>query len=260
MGQRGNHLHDTRTTIDGMRVFAHVAQHSSQDTIPPLVFVHALATSSRYMLPTARRLARYGAVYVPDLPGYGRSDKPGHFLDFDGLADALSAWMQAIGLTQAVLVGHSTGCHIVTQFAIRHPAQISHAILLSPTMDPTDDSLPQDAYSLFRVMLRESPALYVVLIRDYLETGFFRLIKSVDADVASHIEVDLPHVAAPTLVVRGARDTLVSPKWGAEAASLLPHGELLVLPGGSHAMQYTEPRRLVKSLLPLLTEWQHSAR
>lgn len=256
MSQQQNRLYDLRTTVNGLRIFARVAQHPADAVIPPIVFVHALATSSSYMLPTAGRLARYGAVYAPDLPGYGRSAKPKGFLDFSALADVLAAWMQAVGVAPAVLIGHSTGCHIVTQFAIRHPAQIAHAVLLSPTMDPTDNTLPQDAYSLFRVMLRESPALYVVLMREYLETGFLRLVKSIDADVTSHIEADLPQVAVPTLVVRGARDTLVSAKWAREAVNLLPRGQLIVVPGGSHAMQYTEPRQLMRLLLPLLKEWQ----
>jgi pimeloyl-ACP methyl ester carboxylesterase len=38
------------------------------------LLVHGLAVSHRYLMPTAAALA--GTVYVPDLPGFGLSDKP----------------------------------------------------------------------------------------------------------------------------------------------------------------------------------------
>ena len=42
----------------------------------PFVLVHGVGVSGRYMLPVARVLARDHSVYVPDLPGYGKSGRP----------------------------------------------------------------------------------------------------------------------------------------------------------------------------------------
>jgi len=58
---------------------------------PPVVLVHGLGLSGRYMLPVAERLARHNLqVYLPDLPGFGDSDKPDAALDVSRLADALA--------------------------------------------------------------------------------------------------------------------------------------------------------------------------
>lgn len=58
------------------------------------------------MVPIARRIAAELPVFVPDLPGHGRSEKPERTLDVPGLAQALRAWMDAVGVRQAArLVG-----------------------------------------------------------------------------------------------------------------------------------------------------------
>src|SRR5207244_7249891 len=65
---------------------------------PVVVFVHGIGVSSRYMVPTALKLAETCRVYAPDLPGFGLSAKPSEFLDVPALADALAAWMRAVRL------------------------------------------------------------------------------------------------------------------------------------------------------------------
>jgi 2-hydroxy-6-oxonona-2,4-dienedioate hydrolase len=74
-----------------------------------VVLVHGLVVSSRYMVPTAERLTSHCRVFAPDLPGFGRNEKPPRALDVAGLSDALSAWMGELGLERAALVGNSFG-------------------------------------------------------------------------------------------------------------------------------------------------------
>src|SRR3546814_11433128 len=80
----------------------------------PVVLVHGLGMSSRYMAPPAQRLASDFRVFAPDLPGFGDSGKPAHILSVPELADALAEWMRVCGLSPAALVAHSFGCQIVT--------------------------------------------------------------------------------------------------------------------------------------------------
>ena len=69
-------LRTTWTTVRGWRMHARVAvQPPGRDTAA-MVLVHGVGVSGRYLLPTAERLARRYPTYVPDLPGFGRSDKP----------------------------------------------------------------------------------------------------------------------------------------------------------------------------------------
>src|SRR5215217_659764 len=56
----------------------------SVDPVPagrlPVVLLHGLVVSSRYMVPTAEQLASHHSAYALDLPGFGKSAKPRHVL------------------------------------------------------------------------------------------------------------------------------------------------------------------------------------
>jgi pimeloyl-ACP methyl ester carboxylesterase len=78
----------------------------------PLVHIHGFAISGAYLMPTARLLAGRWVNVVPDLPGYGLSERRDHVLDIPELAGAVLALLDALDLEQAVLVGNSMGCPI----------------------------------------------------------------------------------------------------------------------------------------------------
>jgi pimeloyl-ACP methyl ester carboxylesterase len=98
--------------------------------------VHGLVASSRYMVPTHKRLVAYYRVYAPDLPVFGESEKPRRVLDVTGLCDSLAAWIREIGLERAALVGISFGCQIIADLAVRHPERVERAVLQGPAMNP----------------------------------------------------------------------------------------------------------------------------
>src|SRR4051812_8359907 len=86
------------STVHGLRTYGRAYRHGHEP--PPVVLVHGVGVSGRYMLPTARELAPHHPVFVPDLPGFGRSEKPPHIYNVAELADALAGWMQGLGLAQ----------------------------------------------------------------------------------------------------------------------------------------------------------------
>jgi 2-hydroxy-6-oxonona-2,4-dienedioate hydrolase len=57
---------------------ARVSEDSLLKDSPALILVHGLVVSSRYMVPIAELLSAHYRVYVPDLPGFGKSGKPPH--------------------------------------------------------------------------------------------------------------------------------------------------------------------------------------
>ena len=108
-------------TAGGVRMFARVGTRRPRCPAPSVVMVHGLVISSLYMVPSARLLAEDYPVLAPDLPGFGRSGKPDRVLDVPELADALAAWMEAVGLASAALVANSLGCQVVADLAVRRP-------------------------------------------------------------------------------------------------------------------------------------------
>jgi hypothetical protein len=64
------------TPVEGVRMHARMSEGPASEGSPTVVLVHGLVVSGRYMLPTLRHLAPSCKVYAPDLPGFGRSEKP----------------------------------------------------------------------------------------------------------------------------------------------------------------------------------------
>ena len=216
------------------------------------MLVHGLVVSSRYMIPTAERLAPYRLVFAPDLPGFGRSEKPHRVLDVSELSDVLSAWMGEVGLERAVLVGNSFGCQIIADLAVRHPGRIEQAILQGPTMDPRGRTVLQQVGRFLLDMPREPLSFVPIELLDYLSAGMRRTWRTFRYALEDRIEHRLPYVRVPTLVVRGSRDPIVSQRWAKEVAELLPMGRLSVIPGAAHAANYgwaAEFARIIRTFL-----------
>src|SRR4051794_20789095 len=96
------------TTVDGLRMHAKVSPAGAAD----VVLLHGLGVGGAYLMPTAERLAPHFRVHVPDLPGFGSSDRPDHALSVPELADALVRWLDAAGLQGVHVVANSMGCQV----------------------------------------------------------------------------------------------------------------------------------------------------
>lgn len=80
------------------------------------------------------------------------------------------------------------------------------------------------------------------------------MVKTFRYALEDRMEEKLPHVRVPALVVRGSRDLIVSQRWAEEAASLLPLGRLVVIPGAPHTVTYNAPLKLAGAVRAFLSE------
>lgn len=232
--------------VDGLRMHARVAARPAPEGAPVVILVHGLVVSSRYMVPTLSNLAPYYRVYAPDLPGFGRSEKPSRALNIPGLAHALDGWMEAMGLESAMLVGNSMGCQVIAELAVRSPGRVELAVLQGPVMDPGARNLPQQAARLALDCLREPPSLLLIEVLDLIVAGPLRSLRTFRYAAEHRIEEKLPELRAPTLVLHGGRDPIVPEQWAREVAGLLPDGRLVVVEEAAHAMNYDAPSELAR--------------
>ncbi len=252
--RKGKLKHKRITTANGLSMYTRFSIESMPADAPTVVLVHGLSVSSGYMMPTAVRLAPYYHVYLPDLPGFGRSAKPSHILNVTELADALAAWMQTIKLPSATFLGNSMGCQVIVNFALRYPECIERAILVSPTMDPKARTIHQEARRLLRDTPCEPLHFLPVLLREYALAGIPRTIRTLQYAFEDPMEEHLPHVHVPTLVVRGSRDPIVPQDWVEKVNLLLPNSQLVVVQGAGHAVNFNSPDRLVQLVRSFLQD------
>ncbi len=240
--------------VEGVRMHAAVGGPSPDGNHLPVVLVHGFGVSGRYFVPTAWRLARHFPVYVPDLPGHGQSDLAGSVLDVSGLADALVAWLDAAGLPRVVLVGNSYGCQISARAALRHPGRVAALVFIGPTLEPRYRPLHILLPRFLAAVPHERPSIIPMQIVEFFRFGLHRLPRELAYMTRDRMEDVLPRITVPVLTVRGARDQVVSERWAERVTALCRGGRLAVLDGRGHALNYSAPASLVRTMLPFLHE------
>jgi pimeloyl-ACP methyl ester carboxylesterase len=242
-----------------LRLHARVADEAPA-ALPPIVLVHGYGIASTYLVPLAARLADRARVYVPDLPGHGRSDRDARPLTVPELADALAAFMDALGLRAAVLVGHSLGCQIVAEAAVRRPALASGLVLVGPAASPGSRTVPRQLARLVAAALFERPSIAVWVARDYWRAGPRLLLAELRALLAHRVEDVLPRATVPVRVVRGAHDALSPQRWAEALARLARAPAPTVVAGEGHAVQYDAPDAVAAAVLSLAELVAHHRR
>jgi 2-hydroxy-6-oxonona-2,4-dienedioate hydrolase len=172
-------------------------------------------------------------------------------LDVSELADALAAWMTAIGLPRAALVANSLGCQIVVDLAARRPELVEALVLAAPTIDANARNAPAQIVRWLHDWAYERPSLTLAHLRDFVLAGLPRSLRTFRNTLADRIEDKLPWVQAPTLVVRGTRDPIVPQDWAEEVTRLLPRGRLVVI-RGPHCVNYSAPREFTRVVCAFL--------
>ena len=137
-----------------------------------------MGVSADYMLPTLVRLAPDFNVWAPELPGFGKSDKPAHVLDIHELADILADWVRVIDIPSAVFLGNSLGCQVIVDLAVRYPQLVDAAVLVGPTVDTSGHTMIQQLWRGLRDLVHEPWSLWRILARDYLRTGTRRMYRT----------------------------------------------------------------------------------
>jgi 2-hydroxy-6-oxonona-2,4-dienedioate hydrolase len=237
--------------LDSVKTHALVPAAPAPADSLPLIILPGFVVSSRYVESAAEWLASFYQVYVPDLPGSGRSDRPKVLPDLAGLARFLDIWMQEIGLDRATILGASFGSQIATEFAVRYPDRVARIVMVGPTMDP-EARTPL----IWRWLINASrePPLSKGMLKDYLDVSprwVFHLAKQALQD---RIEDKLPSIHTPTLVVQGSQDALSPPEWTEQVVSLLPNARLETIPEASHSILSYWIKEFADRATPFLKE------
>jgi len=236
-----------RLLLDGK--FIH-CRRSTNGTGVPVVHVHGFAISGKYLMPTARRLARQWVNVVPDLPGYGRSQRRDHVLDIPALAEALIAVLDALDIDQAVLVGNSMGCAVSLEVAHAAPERVHRLVLVSPAGGVQNQPLARALGQLAIDGIRESPRMLPVAVPDYLKFGPLNGLRLFHELTLYPSLERLLRTPVPTLAVLGGRDPLMaSPARVREVARLSPeHLAVALIEKAAHALNFSHPEELAGAI------------
>ncbi len=111
-------------TVNGRRVHAATGGRDFDPALPAVVFVHGAGLDRTVWALQTRYFAHRGnGVLAIDLPGHGKSEGP-PLASVPAMGDWLAALIEAAGLEQATLVGHSMGSLVALECAARHPDRV----------------------------------------------------------------------------------------------------------------------------------------
>jgi 4,5:9,10-diseco-3-hydroxy-5,9,17-trioxoandrosta-1(10),2-diene-4-oate hydrolase len=231
----------------------------------PLLLLHGLVGSAKNWRRNISFLSCDSSVYAIDLFNMGQSERvPGLDAGLDATADRLAAYMDAVGLDEADIAGHSHGGAVAMMFAARHPNRVRRLILFAPANPFCDLGHQLIRFYQTRVGIwfaRKIPFLPRMLKATAL-SHMYGDPSRVSPDALDgytqglHIPGTVDHVlqivqrwfvdmgllrsalgelvAKPTLLIWGDRDRAVGLSSARELQRTLPQSRLLVLPGVGH--------------------------
>ncbi|GAA4199829.1 haloalkane dehalogenase [Actinocatenispora rupis] len=137
------------------RVLDSTMYHRETGAGAPIVFLHGNPTSS-YLWRNVLPAVGPGRLLAPDLIGMGESGKPPIAYDFADHARYLDAWFDALGLDDAVLVGHDWGGALALDRAARHPDRVRGVALTETILKPLAwNEFPAAGRDLWRAIRTE---------------------------------------------------------------------------------------------------------
>lgn len=197
---------------------------------PPVVFVHGYGGDLNNWLFNQEVLAEHHTVYAIDLPGHGGSSKDVGAGDLASMTAAVAAWLEALDIDRAHLVGHSMGGAVALQLAAVHPDKVASVTGIAPAglgpdiaMDYINGFIEASRGKKLEPVLQMLVANPALVTRDMIEDVLkFKRIDGVDAALkkmrdalfpggrqAVSLRDGLAKLSQPVQVIVGAKDRII---------------------------------------------------
>jgi len=264
-------------------------EHGSGD---PLLLIMGLAADSQAWMFQVPEFSRRYRTVVFDNRGVGRSSKPPGPYTVAQMAEDAAGLLDVLDIERAHVVGVSMGGMIAQELVLRHPQRVRGLVLACTYPEPdaaveamressiaqlggalaADGALKLDPAALDPMMLfqhlmpkvftvdylqRELPTL-IQLFAGALQWGFSpeAILAQVQATMSHRCADRLEQIKAPTLVITGDADLMISPRNSEIIASKIPAAKLVMIPGGSHAFNFETPDVFNRHVLEFLDQVQ----
>jgi pimeloyl-ACP methyl ester carboxylesterase len=222
----------------------------------PLILLHGgLATIETWSNQRPALAERY-RVYLPERRGHGRTpDVPGA-TGFDVMAGDTIAFMEALEIPSAHLVGWSDGGIIALEIALMRPDLVRRLVLIGTAAHidgytaETHDWIQNATPETFPSVLRDAYERLSPDGPDHFRVVFEKLV-AVWRTEPRHDAAELAQLAAPTLVAIGDSD-LVTVEHAAEMRRAILDAQLAVVPGAGHGLMFEKPDLVNRLIIDFL--------
>ncbi len=261
---------DNSAQLDGLPVFWRSAPVPDGAAAAVPLYLHGVPNNSDDWLPF---LERTGGL-APDLPGFGRSGKPGSLkYTIDEYEHFIERFLEERGAERVSLVVHDWGA-VGLAYAQRYPERIERLVVINAvpflpgyrwhriariwrTPGLGELAMGVGNRRTLRFASKETnatpgpmPEEWLQSVLDHFDQGtqraILRLYRSSPSEVLAAAGASLGSLDMPALVVWGARDPYIPPSFGRAYVGALPKAELLELPDAGHVPWLDRPDVLEK--------------
>lgn len=223
---------------------------------PCIIILHGWGLSGKTFLPLARELKKRNyTVFVPDLPGFGKSAIPKQPLHLADYAVFLDAYIKKNNIRNPILIGHSFGGRVSLKYNEMYPKSV-RALILTGT--PGFTPIPKKKLLLFISLAKIGKLLFSIpplnLLQDavrrwyYYFVGakeFFRAEGAMRETFKQIVKEDLvtamEAVNIPTLLLWGEYDIIVPVAIAERMHQVIACSELIVIPEADHGVPFKQP-------------------
>ncbi len=230
----------------------------------PVIFVHGNYGSWKWWKPVLGKVEGYTTIAL-DLPCFGRSCKPETDHRISTYAKYLEEFVNALGLKEFHLVGHSLGGAIAVQYALDFPKKVKKLVLVDPA-PASGMHFPEEYKQMFKVLkdnedfLKQSLAmlvppsheLFAELLEDVFKMQYTAREGHVEALEEFNVVSRLGEITAELYVIRGAKDLVVKDKDLEDYKKFAKR--YIVMDNVGHSPQLEDPEAFVKILKEVLEE------
>jgi pimeloyl-ACP methyl ester carboxylesterase len=254
---------------------------------PVVLLLHGLGDEADTWRHLVEPLSRRWRVIAPDLPGFGRSEKPKRAYTLDFLRGCLFELLEVLSIPKVLLVGHSLGGMLAHGMLLEQPERLRGLVLMDGALLTWAQRLnPQLLLFMTPLLgeylytrLRKNPqaayatlkAYYVAMDklpqaeRDFLfyrvnqrvwsddqRRAYFSTLRNMATSI-SRLQKDLParlaQLHTPTLILWGAQDRINPPEAGTALAQLQPDSRLALIPEAGHMPHQERAQEVLKHIL-----------
>jgi pimeloyl-ACP methyl ester carboxylesterase len=222
-------------------------------------------------------------VVVPDQIGFGRSSKPIIPYNFHDMALNSRTLLKSLGITKAVIVGHSMGGMLAARFAASYPDMTERVVLYNPigltdarwdrpwtsTEDlykamvaQTHDQVYTGAYGTTKRYFATSPwrpeydQLVRIMYAPSLSADWprYAMVRTLVGQMPylDPVVYDWAHIKVKALVIGGDKDGPDFPERAKHIADTIPGAQLVLIPNAGHVPHIEVPEVFNRELLKFL--------
>lgn len=250
MGRNGQYV-----DIGGLQTYYEVSGDGE-----PLLLLHGGFCAVETFDGLTPLLAQAFHVYLPERRGHGRTPDVEGPITFENMAQDTVAFMDALDLASAHLVGWSDGAVVALHVALQRADLVRKLVLIGTPVNLdgmaaeardmlagsnlTPEILPPFLRELYAKVSPDGP--------EHFDVVFERLTTTWKTEPSFALS-DLARLAMPTLIMLGDRD-LVTVEHAAAMQRAIPDAQLAVVPGASHEFPMQAPELVSRPVLAFIGE------